>query len=107
LEIATQIQRSSVFDIDRDLKGQEKVLALCGALKTDLYINAAGGRDLYSTTAFSDRGFKLNFIQSKSFEYPQFGAPFVPWLSILDVLFFCKKHEVISAIRQGYNLLES
>ena len=48
LEIRTPIVVSSTVAIDHDLKAQNKVLALCEALGATRYVNAIGGRELYS-----------------------------------------------------------
>src|ERR1700756_559062 len=48
LGIMTRIRISSDVAIDHNLKGQDKVLALCKAVGTDVYINAIEGMDLYS-----------------------------------------------------------
>src|ERR1019366_5553500 len=85
LGITTEIRNSSGIAIDHDLKNQDKVLALCAAVGASTYVNAIGGRELYSKNTFRERGIDLQFIQSKPFEYPQFGTAFVPWLSIIDV----------------------
>ncbi|HXD76065.1 MAG TPA: WbqC family protein, partial [Vicinamibacterales bacterium] len=50
--------------------------------------NVSGGHELYSRDRFRADGIELQFIQSRPIEYAQFGAPFVPWLSIVDVLMF-------------------
>ncbi len=52
------------------------------------YINPIGGVELYSKDEFAARGIELNFVRPMPLEYPQFGGPFVPWLSIIDVLMF-------------------
>ena len=52
------------------------------------YVNAIGGMELYSKETFTEKGIELKFIQSKPFEYSQFGNEFVPWLSIVDVMMF-------------------
>lgn len=88
LAIDTDIIVSSEVSIDHDLKNQDKVLALCQALSASTYVNAIGGMELYSKEAFLDKGFELKFIKSKPFEYAQFDAEFVPWLSIIDVMMF-------------------
>jgi len=88
LGITTEIRISSDIDIDHGLKNQDKVLALCAAVGASTYINAIGGMELYSKETFREKGIDLKFIQSKSFEYPQFGNEFVPWLSIIDVMMF-------------------
>ena len=88
LGLATEIRISSGIAIDHSLKSQDKVLAMCEAVGATTYINAIGGMELYSKEAFLARGVELKFIKSKPFEYAQFGAEFVPWLSIVDVMMF-------------------
>jgi hypothetical protein len=88
LGIKTEIWISSEIAIDHDLKGQDKVLAFCEAVGADSYINTIGGVELYAKDDFRTRGIDLKFIKTRPFEYAQFGAPFVPWLSIIDVLMF-------------------
>jgi hypothetical protein len=105
LGIATKITVSSAIDIDHALKGEDKVLALCGALGASTYVNAIGGVDLYSKDAFQRRGIELKFIQSMPFEYPQFGAAFVPWLSMIDVLMFNPLDSVRAAVTNNYELI--
>ncbi|MBU3593272.1 WbqC family protein [Polynucleobacter sp. 71A-WALBACH] len=88
LGISTKIITSSEIEIDHRLRGQDRVLALSSALAATIYINPIGGVELYSKKAFLENGLKLQFIQSKKFEYLQFNNAFVPWLSIVDVLMF-------------------
>jgi hypothetical protein len=88
LGINTRIIVSSTLDIDHSLKSQDKVLAICKYLGATTYINAIGGRELYSQEAFSGQGIDLRFIRTLPIEYPQLGNTFIPWLSILDVMMF-------------------
>jgi hypothetical protein len=88
LLIDTEIKVSSETTINYSLKGQDKVLALCIALGATTYVNAIGGVGLYSKDTFLDKGVELKFINSKPFEYAQFGDNFIPWLSIIDVMMF-------------------
>ncbi len=88
LEISTQLVISSHIDTDHALKGQEKVLTLCKAEHTSTYINAIGGMELYDKEIFQASGIELKFIKSKDIQYQQFANPFVPWLSIIDVMMF-------------------
>jgi len=88
LGLSTELRISSHVAIDHGLKGQDKVLALCSALGAETYVNPIGGTELYDKAVFAAHGVELQFIRSQPFEYPQFGAPFVPWLSIADVLMF-------------------
>jgi hypothetical protein len=105
LDIPTEIRISSEIAIDNDLKAQDKVLALCRAMGADTYINAIGGTELYDCDAFRTQGVELKFIRSRPFEYAQFGAPFVPWLSIVDVMMFNAPEQIGFAIREGYELV--
>lgn len=105
LDITTEIRVSSTVPIDHELKGQEKVLALCTALGATSYVNAIGGVDLYSTMAFRSRGLELRFLRSRPFEYPQPCDPFVPWLSIIDAMFWNKPDATKSAVHSGYDLV--
>jgi hypothetical protein len=96
LDIATRLIRSSDIDIDHNLKGQDKVLAICQALGADMYVNSIGGQSLYSKDAFRSRNVDLKFLQPKPLVYPQLGNSFVPWLSIIDALMFNPLHDVQS-----------
>lgn len=105
LGLGTDIRISSEIAIDHGLKGQDKVLALCQATGVDTYINTIGGTDLYSRDEFSGRGVELKFIKAKTFSYPQFGASFVPWLSIVDVLMFNPLDTVRACIASNFELI--
>lgn len=91
LGIDTQFAISSAIDIDHQLKSQDKVLAICRQMGADMYINPIGGLKLYRHSDFEKEGVELNFLQTNSFEYRQFNHPFVPYLSIIDLLFFNPK----------------
>ena len=105
LGIATEIRVSSTVAIPACAKGQDKVLALCGALGASTYRNAIGGLELYNGQDFQRAGIELQFIRARPWEYPQFGQPFVPWLSILDVLMFNPLEQVRDRIRSGFDVV--
>ena len=104
LGIDTEIRVSSSIPFDNDLKGQDKVLALCESLGASRYINSIGGVELYAKPDFAERGIELQFLRSRPFEYPQFGGEFVPWLSIVDVLMFNPIEAVRERLEQSYDL---
>jgi hypothetical protein len=105
LGIDTEIRISSTVPIDHSLKSQDKVLALCRSVGADVYINAVGGIDLYSREVFRNCGIELRFIRPMEFAYRQFGAAFVPWLSIVDVMMFNPLNEVAACIASNYELV--
>ena len=105
LDIMTEIKISSGVPIESGLKGQDKVLAICKANAAETYINAIGGVELYDADAFRNQGIGLQFIKPRPFEYVQFGQPFVPWLSMIDVLMFNPLDEVINRVNNGFDLI--
>ena len=99
LGIDTRIGHTSDFPGNAALKREHRIYDLCHRLGADVYINAPGGQDLYSFDDFSSHGIELRFLQPELRPYPQFGAPFVPSLSILDVLMFNSReaaHDMLS-----------
>ncbi len=97
LNLRTHCVTSSAAYHNSHLTGQERVLDICRIEGATDYVNPIGGVELYSRQAFRDAGVTLSFLRSDPVEYRQFGAPFVPALSIIDVLMFNSRTEV-----QGY-----
>lgn len=106
LDISTEIRNSADVAIDHTLKSQDKVIALCEAVGATTYVNPVGGMDLYSVQVFQSRGIELKFLCSRPFEYPQLGAVFVPWLSIVDVLMFNSRERVQACVTDNYDLID-
>lgn len=88
LGIRTAIVESSAQYGNAHLKGQDRVIDTCLAEKATDYVNAPGGQSLYSRDAFLAQGIRLHFIGTGAIEYRQFGAPFEPSLSVIDLLMF-------------------
>lgn len=88
LGIDTQFVVSSRIYSNRDLSGQERILDICRREGATTYVNLQGGRALYGQEAFVRNNVELEFLIPSSIEYTQFGAPFSPWLSIIDVMMF-------------------
>lgn len=92
--IQTPLFISSMIDIDHSLKGKDKVIALCKQLNAEVYVNPAGGTELYDKAEFSDNGISLKFHSMDSICYKQNGDGFVESLSIIDVMMFNSKVEI-------------
>ncbi|MFV8271467.1 WbqC family protein [Flavobacterium sp. GT2N3] len=88
LQIDTVFRFSSEIDKNNELKGQDKVIAICKKLEATNYINAIGGQELYNSDTFKNHQISLNFIKSEPIEYTQFDIDFIPWLSVIDVIMF-------------------
>jgi len=100
LDIKTELILSSDIKKDCSLKAQEKILDICRILGASEYYNAIGGKDLYSAQDFKAQGIKLKFLRPIITPYKQFHDEFCPALSIIDVLMFNSRDEVIKMLEQ-------
>ena len=76
----------SYMEKTRPIKKVARVLEICRREGCDFFVNAIGGKALYSKEEFAEYGIALNFVQTNAFTYPQYGHCFEPNLSIVDVL---------------------
>ena len=104
LEINTKLTLSSSIKKNSTLKGKDRIIEICRENKTDIYINAIGGKNLYNNEEFEKNGITLKFIKPRNIEYKQFNNDFVPWLSIIDIMMFNDKKEIRSMLSK-YELL--
>ncbi|MEE1945129.1 WbqC family protein [Pedobacter sp. KR3-3] len=104
LNIDTKLVISSDITINHELKGAEKVIAICKKLQAKHYLNPIGGLDLYNKEKFKTEGIELAFLKSNATSYAQYGNAFIPWLSIIDVMMFCPVHQIKEMLLQ-YELL--
>jgi len=100
LEIGTTIVKSSTIDIDHNLKGQDKVIAINKNLNSTKYINPIGGIELYDAKSFAKENIELLFLKSELPEYKQFKNEFVSYLSIIDVMMFNSQDEIKSMLEK-------
>lgn len=79
--------------------GEQKILSICKLLEADRYINPRNGFELYNNNSFTAENIKLNFICMNDIIYPQLTPDcFVPNLSIIDVLMFNDKKQVLKLL---------
>lgn len=104
LGIKTKFMYSSDLKKDNDLRAQDKVISICEELGADVYINAIGGQGLYNREKFKNHGIELRFINSLMSPYKQFNNEFIPSLSIIDVMMFNSKDNVIKILNE-YELI--
>lgn len=100
LGLQTEIILSSNLEKNNELKAQDKVIHINKLLKSDMYINAIGGMDLYSRDDFRKHDIGLKFLKTGDIMYKQFKDGFVPNLSIIDVLMFNGKSRVLELLQQ-------
>jgi hypothetical protein len=86
LDINIKANWSSAIGGHQHLKGQDRVLAICKILGATEYVNPIGGVELFDEGTFIARGIRLRFHRMQPVSYRQGDSPFVPNLSIIDVL---------------------
>lgn len=105
LGISTPLIPLSRLPLGPGARGLERLLALCRHFRATDYLNSIGGLQLYSSERFAGEGIRLSFLKTRILEYPQFGRPFVPQLSIIDLLMF-NPRETLKTLLTAYDLLE-
>jgi hypothetical protein len=97
------IVSSELFN-NTNLRGANRLIDICKQLGADEYINAIGGKGLYSKDEFAEKGLQLFFAESAPIAYAQFGNLFIPNLSIIDVMMF-NSPDVIRKFVERYRLV--
>jgi len=88
LGISKPVDRTSALGITGESTGL--VLAMCKATGADTYISGVHGRDYLDVPEFERQGVRLLFQDFQCPVYPQcWPGPFIPNLSVLDLLFNC------------------
>jgi hypothetical protein len=101
LMIDTKLIVSSEVFRNQSLKKANRVIDICKQLGSDVYINAIGGKKLYFKEEFAEKGLQLSFLNSNPISYAQFGQdPFVPSLSIIDVMMFNPVEKIVEMLNQ-------
>lgn len=103
--IKTEIIISSTLEGHHELKGEDKVLYICKSLDAIEYYNSIGGVPLYHKERFKENGIELHFTKmNDDVEYKQFNEPFIPSLSIIDVMMFNSVEKIQDMLTQ-YTLI--
>lgn len=91
--------KESEISKDDKLKCEDAVIDITKKLHGQIYINSIGGKSLYSKERFKKSGIKLYFIKTNDIKYTQFKNEFQQNLSIIDVLMFNSKDEIMKLIK--------
>ena len=88
LGVPRAFDRASALGVEGQSTGL--VLNLCRAAGADTYLSGVHGRDYLDVPQFEKSGIRLVFQEFSCPEYPQcWPGPFVPNLSVIDLLFNC------------------
>ena len=78
----------------------ERIIQICDYYKAKTYINSIGGMELYDKDTFREYDIDLLFLKCNEINYSQFRSPFVPHLSIIDVLMFNSPKETLQLLNE-------
>ena len=95
LKVNTNLEFSSRIIKNEDLKGQDKIIDICIKKQATIYINPIGGIELYKRDDFKKNNIDLFFLKMGDIKYKQFNNNFINNLSIIDLLMFNSKNEVL------------
>ncbi|HET7118929.1 MAG TPA: WbqC family protein [Hanamia sp.] len=99
LGIKTKCVKSSEQDYNNDiLKASDRVIDICIKESANDYFNPIGGKELYTKEEFLLKGLELHFICSRLKPYKQFDNDHIPSLSIIDVMMFNPKDEILKML---------
>jgi len=87
LNIDKVIYLESELEIENTKTG--RIIDICKKLGADTYLSGIGGKAYLEEGLFTAAGLKLQYQQFKHPEYSQCFAPFIPNLSMVDLLFNC------------------
>ena len=96
----TYTKSSGSFPETRGMEKADRLIAITKTLECKNYVNAIGGKELYSKKHFLNEGINLSFVKSNPIEYPQYSDYFVPLLSIIDIIMFCSKEQTIDFLSE-------
>lgn len=86
LGLNTRTMLSTEFDLE-GLKAEDRVLEICRQAGATEYLNGPAGKILYTPERFEAAGIALTWHDYRHPEYMQQYPGFVPYLSVVDLLF--------------------
>ena len=102
LQIDTPLLRSS--ELKTPGKKGERLIAICKQLGATHYLSGDSAKDYISNEEFSGQGIDLEYQEYQHPQYPQRYKGFVPFLSVIDLLFNCgeKSLDVLKQTESSY-----
>lgn len=101
LGLSTTFHFSSELDFGHNTSDRaERLIEICKGFEAKIYINAAGGKELYKKEEFAEHGIDLKFIDPILKRYPQRTNEFIPGLSFIDVLMNNSKDDILEMLAE-------
>lgn len=101
LGLQKQFYQSTELGIAQDVGRAQRLIDITKSLGAHEYRNALNGQALYAKPAFAAQGIDLTFVEAALPVYKQDGVDtFIPGLSIIDVLMWNSKADVVDMVQQ-------
>lgn len=99
LSLSIAFEKSSTsYPETKGMDKADRLIEISKIKKADVYINPSGGKELYQKEYFRENGIELSFINNQIPHYNQNNSVFVAGLSIIDVLMYNSKEEVLKML---------
>ena len=98
LPFPCQIFSQMNLNLPAELPAGEWALEVARSLGAETYINAPGGRELFSPQQFSEAKIELQILEPRLTAYRQGRSEFIPGLSILDLLMWNSPAETLELV---------
>lgn len=99
LKISTSIVRASSLNVKG--KRTERIINICKALGGDIYLSGISGRNYLTEEKFTEAGIQLQYQDFQHPIYPQLHDEFLPYMSVVDLLFNCGDESRYILLGQG------
>ena len=99
LPFPCQIFSQMNLNLPDELPAGEWALEVARLLGAETYINAPGGRELFSPRQFSEAQIELQILEPRLTAYRQGRLEFIPGLSILDLLMWNSPAETLELVK--------
>jgi hypothetical protein len=87
LNLATPIMLESTLGTTQTRTG--RIIEICQKVKADIYLSGQGAKDYLDENLLAQNGITLEYQEFVHPVYPQLYGPFIPYLSVLDLIFNC------------------
>lgn len=94
------IKRNLVLSSEINPGGRrtDLLIDICRKLGADAYLSGIGGKNYLERDKFQEAEIKLMFQNFTPTQYPQSDGEFIPYLSVLDLIFNCGKEQALKLI---------
>jgi hypothetical protein len=89
---ALRLERDIVYSSELSIDAEdpvERLIGICRAVKATRFFEGAAGKDYICDERFESAGIAIEYQDYQHPVYPQLHGDFVPYLSVVDLLFNC------------------